>query len=54
MGLVLLVLLLAVAGGFLGELLELAGWIILVLALAGASLGLLLYAAYRKVKARLT
>lgn len=42
-----LIILLAIAGGFLGDLLELAGWLILILALAGAVIG---YVGYRAVQ----
>ncbi len=49
---VLLIVLLAAAGGFLGDLLEFAGWVIVVLVAVGALIGLALYAGYKKVKRR--
>lgn len=42
-----LVILLAIAGGFLGDLLELAAWLIFVLVVAGGLLG---FFGYRAVK----
>ncbi len=51
---VLLVVLLAAAGGFLGDLLELAGRFVLVLVAIGALLGLAPYGGYRKLKSRVT
>jgi len=41
--LVILILVLAAAGGFLGDLLELAGWIIVFFALMGAVLAFIVY-----------
>jgi hypothetical protein len=52
--LIVLALLLAAAGGFLGDFLELAGWLILILALSGALLAFFLYMGFRKLKDRLT
>lgn len=43
----ILVILLAIAGGFLGDLLELAAWLIFILVVAGGVLGFL---GYRAVK----
>lgn len=43
----ILVILLAIAGGFLGDLLELAAWLIFILVVAGGILG---YLGYRAVK----
>lgn len=53
MTLVILILLLALAGGFLGDLLQLAAWLVVVLALAGAALGFFLYRAFARPRARL-
>lgn len=53
MTLLLLILLLAVAGGFVGDLLELAAWLILVLALVGAALGFFIYRTFAKVRDRI-
>lgn len=50
--LVVLVLALAIAGGFLGDLLEVTGWVILVLAATGAIFGFLLYWWARKALKR--
>jgi len=47
--LIVLILVVAAAGGFLGELLELAGWVVLVLALIGAVVGFLLWRVLRSV-----
>lgn len=43
MGLILLILLLALAGGFLGTLIEAALWVVLILVAVGGLLGLLVY-----------
>ncbi len=43
----ILVILLAIAGGFLGDLLELAAWLIFIFVIAGGVLGFL---GYRAVK----
>lgn len=51
--LIILILLTAAAGGFLGELLELAGWLILILAIVGAALGGAIYLAIRRFWKRL-
>jgi hypothetical protein len=50
--LLFLVVLLAVAGGFLGKLLGLAGLMFLVTAVMGAALAVALYAGWRKLKER--
>lgn len=53
MTLLILILLLALAGGFLGDLLELAAWLVLVLALVGAAIGFFVYRAFARVRGRL-
>lgn len=50
--LAVVVLLLAAAGGFLGDLLELAAWLILVLALIGAGIGVAAYLGLRRLFSR--
>ncbi len=50
--LIILVLALAAAGGFLGDLLEAAGWIIASLAIIGAVLGFLAYLWVKRVLGR--
>jgi len=50
MMLLLVILVLAIAGGFLGDLLQFAAWAIAVLALVGALAGFLLYRAFEKLK----
>jgi hypothetical protein len=45
-----LVVLLAVAGGFLGRLLGLAGLMVFVMAVMGAALAVALYGGWRKLK----
>ncbi len=52
--LLLLVLVLAIAGGFLGELLEFAAWLVVVLTVIGAALGFLVYRFVRGLKDRWT
>ncbi len=54
MFLLLLVLVLAIAGGFLGELLEFAAWLIAVLAVIGAVIGFLAYQFVQRLKDRWT
>ena len=54
MGLLLLILLLALVGGFLGNLLELAAWLIVVLAAVGAVLGFFVYRAFKRLKEKVT
>lgn len=51
--LIILILLAAAAGGFLGELFELAGWLILILAIVGAVLGGAIYLAILRFWKRL-
>ena len=41
--LIVLILAVAAAGGFLGTLLELAGWVVVILVATGALLGFLLW-----------
>lgn len=53
MTLLLLILVLAIAGGFLGDLLELAAWLVLLLALVGAALGFFIYRTFAKVRDRI-
>ena len=45
--LVVLILVVAAAGGFLGELLELAAWIVVILVAVGAVVGFLAWRALR-------
>lgn len=47
--LVILVLALAIAGGFLGDLLEVAAWMLVVLVVVGAAAGALLYQAVKSL-----
>lgn len=54
MAVVLLILLLAAVGGFLGDLLEFALWGIVVLAALGAMMGLVLYRAFQRFKSGVT
>lgn len=51
--LIVLVLALAAAGGFLGDLLQVAGWIIVVLVALGAVVGLAAYLWIRRLLERL-
>lgn len=48
--LLLLILILAAVGGFLGDLLEFAAWAIVVLALLGAIIGFVVYRAFQNFK----
>ncbi|MDP8992425.1 MAG: hypothetical protein M3N31_05130 [Actinomycetota bacterium] len=50
--LVVLVIALAAAGGFLGDLLEVAGWALVLLMALGAAVGLLLYRWAKRVVSR--
>jgi len=50
--LVVLLVALAAAGGFLGDLLQLAGWLVLVLVAVGAVAGFLLYRWVERVTRR--
>lgn len=50
--LVVLVLAFAIAGGFLGDLLEVAGWLLLILAVLGAVVGLAVHRAVKSVFGR--
>ncbi len=54
MMLVLIVIVLAIAGGFLGTLLEIAAWAIGILAVVGAILGFLAYRWYEGLKSRVS
>lgn len=54
MVLLLVVLVLAVVGGFLGDLLEFAAWAIVVLAAIGALVGFLIYRAVQRLKSKLS
>ncbi len=51
--LVVLIMVVAAAGGFLGELLELAGWAVLVFVVLGAIVGFLAWWALRSFLERL-
>lgn len=51
MVLLLLILILAAVGGFLGELLEFAAWLILVMAAIGAVIGYLAYRWFQRFTA---
>lgn len=53
MTLFILMLGLALAAGILGDLLELALWLVLLLALVGAAAGFFLYRAFAKVRDRI-
>lgn len=53
MTLFFVILVLALAGGFLGDLLELAAWLVLILALLGAAAGFFLYRAFARFRGRL-
>lgn len=53
MTLLVLIVVLALAGGFLGDLLELAAWLVLLLALLGAVAGYVLYRSFAKVRDRI-
>ncbi len=51
--LIVLVIVLAAAGGFLGDLLEAAGWVIVVFVIFGAILGSLAYLWVRRALGRM-
>lgn len=48
----ILIILLAAVGGFLGTLLEVALWLILIMMLAGAALGFFVYRAFKNLVGR--
>ncbi len=50
--LILLILVVAAVGGFLGTLLEVAGWLLLVLILLGALAGFVLWRVIESVRSR--
>ena len=52
MALLLLVVVLAVVGGFVGDLLKLALWAVVILAAVGAALAFLVYRWFERVKDR--
>lgn len=50
--LLIVILVLAVLGGFLGELLEFAFWAVVILAVAGAALGYFVYNWFKGLTSR--
>lgn len=52
--LLVLIVILAAVGGFLGDLLELAFWIVLILVALGGILGYLLYRWFEDLRSRLS
>lgn len=52
MGLLIVVLVLAALGGFLGELLEFAFWAIVVMAVVAGIIGFFLYRGFQRLKQR--
>lgn len=54
MALLILIVVLALVGGFLGDLLEFAAWAVILLALAGAVAAYLIYRAFDRVKGKIS
>lgn len=54
MALLILIIVLALAGGFLGDLLEFAAWAVVLLALGGAVVAYVIYQAFDRVKGKIS
>ena len=52
--LILIVIVLAIVGGFIGDLLEFTAWLIAIMAIIGGLIGFLLYRGYQKLKSKVT